>query len=348
MKPLFFFLCMTTITAYAQRHGHADRIHIDSRILRDNLVNANSSRVVNVYVPHGYQNSDKRYPVVYYFHNIFFSSDRLFKETPLLDRIDAAIDHDVVDEFILVAADFSTAQMGSFYENSGTSGRWLDFITEELVPFIDKQYRTIPQADARAAVGDFMGGRGALKLGMSYAHLFGVVYAMHPVGTGNGYSPWTLLDIDWPAVQHASTFSELAGKGRSQIFVAICQAFLPNEKHPPFYCDFFIDLTPSPVVNPTRMTSAKKAFHLEETLNDCLGNLKSLRGLAFDWGRFDPNQDHVYSNQAFSRKLTDLGIAHQAEEYNGGPFDKNWTVDGRFYTRVLPFVQAHLKFQEKP
>ena len=46
-------------------------------------------------------------------------------------------------------------------------------------------------------------------------------------------------------------------------------------------------------------------------------NLKSLRGLKFDWARNDGNQDHVYSNQAFTHKLNEFGIAHEAEEYNG-------------------------------
>ena len=349
MRPLFFIaLYMLAIAASAQQIKRLERLQLESQVLRDNLLHINNARTVNVYLPPGYETSNRSYPVVYYFHNLLFTADRLVTETPILQLIDRATEKHVVDGFILVAADFSSPAMGSFYENSRTSGRWLDFISEELVPFVDKRFRTIRHRDARAAVGDFMGARGALKLGMSYANLFGVVYAMHPVATGTGYLPWSTLEVDWNAIATASSFAELAGKGRTQIFVAICQAFLPNSMRPPFYCDYFFDTSQQPpVLNPSRILDAKKGFHLEETLVESIKNLQSLKGLAFDWGRFDPTQDHIYSNQAFSRKLTDLGIAHEAEEYNGGPSDKTWTNDGRFYSRVLPFLQSHLMFTER-
>jgi hypothetical protein len=72
-----------------------------------------------------------------------------------------------------------------------------------------------------------------------------------------------------------------------------------------------------------------------------------MRGIAFDWGRFDSNPDHVYANQAFSKKLRDQGIEHEAEEYNGDPFSKNWIEQGRVYARMLPFFARHLVFEEE-
>jgi hypothetical protein len=53
----------------------------------------------------------------------------------------------------------------------------------------------------------------------------------------------------------------------------------------------------------------------------------------------------VLSNQAFSRRLEDLGIEHEAEEYRGDPWNRTWTPDGRFYTRLLPFMARHLAFE---
>lgn len=99
-----------------------------------------------------------------------------------------------------------------------------------------------------------------------------------------------------------------------------------------------------PTLNPEKVAKAKKGLHLEETLDESVANLCSLRGLAFDWGRFDPIQDHVYANQAFSRKLENLGIKHEAEEYRDNPRNRNWTGNGRFYGRVLPFLARHLVF----
>jgi hypothetical protein len=47
-------------------------------------------------------------------------------------------------------------------------------------------------------------------------------------------------------------------------------------------------------------------------------------------------------------RLDDLGIEHRAEEFNGKPFDKLYTDDGRFYTRVIPFLNQHLSFTNVP
>ena len=76
-------------------------------------------------------------------------------------------------------------------------------------------------------------------------------------------------------------------------------------------------------------------------------NLKSLRGLLFDWVRKDANQYHVYANQALTHKLNEFGIAHEAEEYNGNWGGGNWGGDGRVATEVLPFFARTLVFESK-
>jgi S-formylglutathione hydrolase FrmB len=221
------------------------------------------------------------------------------------------------------------------------SGRWLDFITTELVPFIDNKFRTLRHRDSRAVASHFMGGRGALKLAMTHSEIFSVVYALHPVATGNGYMPWVNLQMDWKKIYSAKTFDEVDSK----IFVAVSQAFLPNLNRPPFYCDFFRDhINGEFKLNINNVNKAKAGFHLEETLEESATNLKTMRGIAFDWARFDSNQDHVYANQTFSRKLKDQGVEHEAEEYNGDPWSQNWTENGRVYSRMLPFLARHLVF----
>ncbi len=265
---------------------------------------------------------------------------------PLIERAWAS---GVVKDFILVAADYSTATTGSIYENSPVSGRWLDFTTNELVPFIDSQFRTIPNRNSRAIAGDFFGGRGALKLAMIHPGIFSVVYALHPVGTGMGLLPWISLDgIDYKKMIEAKSPADLNGTGRTPIFLAICQAFLPNLSRPPLYCDFLYELQNDvPVMNSTNIQKAKAGFHLEESINEAADNLKTMWGIAFDWGRFDPNQDHVAANRILSRRLEDLGVEHEAEEYRGDPFNRVWTDDGRFYSRLLPFLAKHLVFDAK-
>jgi hypothetical protein len=182
---------------------------------------------------------------------------------------------------------------------------------------------------------------------MVKADVFSVAYAMHPVATGSGDLPWLGMEIDWTRMHAAKSYAELGGLGRTQIFWAIHQAFAPNVSRPPCFCDFYTEMKDGvPRLNPDRVRAMKKAFVLDETLAEAAPALRTMRGVAFDWGRFDTTQAHVISNRQFSRLLEDAGVEHEAEEYRGDPWNRTWTDDGRFAARVLPFLQRHLLGKE--
>lgn len=344
---LFFVACFRVADATEPSRGTVVTEQLASGILRENLTGLDPVRTVKVYLPPGYAESGRAYPVVYFCHSLNWSAEQVFADGNMARRLERAFAAGVTREFILVAADYTTPTMGSLYENSPVTGRWLEFTARELVPFIDGKFRTLPHRDSRAVVGDFMGGRGALRLAMGHAALFGTAYALHPVATGAGYLPVSYLDVDWGRIHQAKTYAELAGPGRSQIFLMISQAFLPNPARPPFYCDFPVELeNGEPRLHPANNRRMQRGFHLDEMLDDHAADLRTLRGLAFDWGRYDPTSAHVLSNQAFARKLADLGIPHEAEEFSGNPWDQYWGEDGRFATRVLPFLGRHLVFQK--
>lgn len=319
---------------------------ITSEILRDNRIGINPQRSISVYLPPGYHESTKSYPVIYYFHNINWSNERMFAEgntvQPIFDR---AVTGGRIGEFILVAANYSSPTMGSWYENSATSGRWLDYTIREVLPYIESHFRTIRHRDSRGLAGDFLGGYGALKFAMLYPDLFSVVYALHPVGTGMGLMP-TRSMVDWPRLHRAQSFADLWGDHYAPGFVAMSQAYLPNPNRPPFYCDFIVEMeNGKPVYKPENLKKLQAQFHLDELLPVYADNLRKMRGIAFDWGRYDQTQGHVHSNQAFTRKLDQLEIEHIAEEYNGGPYDKTWIEHGRVEDNMLPFFARHLVFE---
>jgi len=338
-----FYLFAAENKAQTIQHGRVVTEHLVSDVLKENKIGIDVNRTVKIYLPPGYASSHKSYPVVYLFHSMSESAARVFENNQMITLMERGFANKVVNEFILVAGDFSSPTIGSLYENSPVSGRWIDFTVNELVPFIDSRFRTIKNRDSRAVMGNFFGGHGALKLAMTHAELFSVAYALHPVAMGNGHLPWSIFPMDWKKTFAAKTFDDVGSK----IFVAVCQAYLPNVNRPPFYCDFFMepDADGNPKIIPDKLQKAKAGFHLDESLNESAANLRTLRGLALDWGRFDANQDHVFANQTFCRKLKDLAITHEAEEYSGDPWNIVWTDNGRFYTRVLPFFSSHLVFE---
>ena len=109
--------------------------------------------------------------------------------------------------------------------------------------------------------------------------------------------------------------------------------------------DFFTEMENGiPKTHLENLRTGQKGFHLDESLDEYAANLRQMRGLGIEWGRYDPTFAHVQSNRLFSRLLDDRGIEHEAEEFRGGVWDKTWTDDGRFYTRVIPFLDRHLEF----
>lgn len=269
----------------------------------------------------------------------------MFENGVVRQRFDEAITRGAIQDFILVAADFTTPHVGTFFGNAESTGRWLDFIVEELVPFIDRTYRTIPKRESRGLMGENIGAHAALKLAMMYPELADSVYALHPFGTGSGIIPMTADGRqDWRKMNRATSWEDLEGDGVSMVFIAMAQAYLPNPDRPPFYCDWVMELKGDDlVINEEHARNLHAGFFLDHLLPKYATNLKKVSGIKMDWGRYDPVQSHVYSNQAFTRKLDEYGVKHEAEEYGGAQWDKTWIEHGRVAMDVMPFFNRFLK-----
>jgi pimeloyl-ACP methyl ester carboxylesterase len=325
-----------------------DTFNIDSASLKHTILPLDSKRHVTVYLPDGYTQSDHKYPVIYYFHSFFWSDKQMFQDGVVKDLLDRSIKSGRIQPFILVAADFSDQRIGSFYGNSEVSGRWLDFIIQELVPTIDERYRTLPDRRSRVAAGEMIGGYAAIKLAMLYPQHFGHVYALHPVGTGTGLSPMSERP-DWQVIHQASSFDEVTDAGNifSTVFTAMAQAYAPNPNKPPLFADFMQEEVDGKLVkNQVTIQHLQQAFLLDRLLHKHHAQLRQVESLMFDWGRYDPNYDHIHANRAFTLLLDEYGIEHSAEEYRGNTYDQNWVPGGRVEGNMLPFLNAHLRFSK--
>ncbi|HEY6329334.1 MAG TPA: alpha/beta hydrolase-fold protein [Blastocatellia bacterium] len=305
------------------------------------------NRRMVVYLPPGYESSSERYPAIYFLPNPMEGSYRLaFDRKNAQSLFDQAIAAGVIGKFILVCVDMATPLGSSWYVNSPVTGDWEDFMVQELVPYIDASFRTLPNRESRGIAGVFMGGYGAIRFGMKYPRVFGSVYAMHPVGTGSGILVMYSRP-NWDLLANAKSLDDLKGDTLTTIFMSIFQSHLPNPEKAPLFVDLPAHKNGNQLVIDSALTDRlRNNFFLESMIPGYAENLKSLRGFKFDWARNDPNQDHVYSNQAFTHKLNEFGIAHEAEEYNGMWTEPNWGLEGRIYTEVLPFFQRYLVFTE--
>jgi len=349
--PTLFAVMLTCLTS-APARAAAPKSQIIVRELRSeaiahNKIGIDPQRHFLVYLPADYdESSPQRYPVIYFLPNPFQDNYRFdFDHHDAQNLFDRAITSGVITKFILVTVDMTTPIGTSWSANSSVTGNWEDFMIQELVPYIDANFKTLPSRDSRGITGIFIGGYGAIRFGMRHSDVFGSVYAMHPVGTGTGVSVSMMLP-DWNILANAKSMDDVKKDFRTQIFTTMFQAFLPNPDKPPLYIDLLARREGDRLLIDTKlMDRFRNNFYLETMIPQYADNLKSLRGFKFDWSRLDGNYDHIWANQNLTRKLNEFGVPHEAEEFNGPPSgDADWGVDGRFYSEVLPFFQKHLVF----
>lgn len=123
-----------------------------------------------IYLPPSYdakKSSAKQFPVVYYLHGGRPGSET--KSIRLTAHIDKAMQQGDVPEMIYVfvnggkVSHYNTPQFDSFGE---------DVFVEELIPHIDKTYRTIAKRESRGLEGFSQGGRGTTRIMFKHPDLF--------------------------------------------------------------------------------------------------------------------------------------------------------------------------------
>lgn len=333
-----FTLCLlaqeSTATNTVAR-GNVEQHVLKSQALAENRIDLLTNRRISVYLPANYD-KNKRYPVIY-----FLPFDKqLLEDKKVPALFDLAISKGQIREFIFVSGDFEIPGTINFYGNGSTTGFWIKYINEELVPFIDQRYSTIRSPAGRSIAGHFLGGYAAFRSAMLYPNMWGSLFALHPVATDTGEKSMLYVP-DWKEIHSATSYADLKAP-YSNPFVAMAQAHLPNPRNPPFYADFIVDVVDGELVpNLSAIRKLKSTFHLADQLPQYAENLQQLRGIKFVWGRNDANQAHVYGARKFSLLLENFGIEHEADEHRGNGWGYEFTTQGHIYRDMLPFFDTH-------
>ncbi len=345
---VFALLILSLQTFSFAQKGKLLREIVHGRFLENTVTNENPDRNVSIYLPPGYENSaNKRYPILYLLHGITDTDETWTKAwqqdndgyATLQDVMDRGISEGKFGEMIVVIPDQKTNWFGSFYVNSSVTGSWDDWTSKELIKHIDGKYRTITKAENRAIAGHSMGGYGAITLAMKHPEIFSVAYGMNPAIIDWGGD----LTIDTPAfefVLNAKSFEEVGNTGEIYNIgvITLAQAFSPNPDNPPFYCDFPFKKVDGKLV-PNDKAFDKWAEHSPiNMVKKYRQNLMKLRGLRFDSGYEDEFRLIPVNSRRLSSELTNNGIEHIFEEYNGDHRNRMWGKDGRLRTEVLPYI----------
>ena len=351
----------------------------DSRVLAGNPLGDPHVRKLAVWLPPGYDQGvargsrggrGRRYPVL--FDLVGFTGSghahlnwRPFDEN-VPERAARLIHEKKMGPCIVVFPDCFTCLGGNQYVNSPAIGRYADYLTRELIPHVDREFRTLAAREHRGCFGKSSGGYGAIIHGMKYAQHWGAI-ADH---SGDAYFDFCYLP-DWPR-----TLNELdryrkprrrpgrqavrprrgdgTDDGRIRRFLeavwskeklndaevhtlmelAMAATYDPDPRAPcgirvPFDCDTG-ELLP-------RRWAKWLAHDPIRLVGRYARNLRTLAGIYVDCGWRDQYHLH-YGARILSRELAAHGIRHTYEEFD----DTHSSIDYRMDVS-LPFLYRALK-----
>lgn len=320
--------------------GRVETPWIESRVLKGNLPGDQTTRMLPIYLPPDYDASSMRYPVMYVLSGHGSSGPHMLNSSPwgesFPERLDRLIVDGLVPKVIAVMPDCWTIFGGAQYLNSSALGRYEDYLIEEIVPYVDRSYRTFASRDHRGITGKSSGGYGAMVQSMRHPEVFGAL-ASH---SGDIYFEFGLLpDL-------AKLHANLLRLGGLENYISQIPTFRPKD-HNPFFSvlgmlcygaayapnptaprgfDFPVDMETGALIDdvwqrwlawdPVRMIDRPE--YLEA--------FRCMRYLYFDCGLWD-DLNFAPGTRVLSRKLTAAGIAHDCEFFPDGHLDVSYRYD---------------------
>ncbi len=349
--------------------GRIIELEHHSHVLADNPLGDPHVRVLPVWLPAQYdqpRNKARRFPVLFDLAG-FTSSGRAhvnwknFGEN-VAERAARLIHEKRMAPAIIVFPDCFTAMGGNQYINSSAIGRYADYLVRELVPFVDREFRTLASREQRGCFGHSSGGYGAIVHGMKYPKVWGAV-ANH---SGDAYFDFVYRNA-WP--QTLDVLARHARPRREEGPINVlarqraCAEGLDDGRVQRFLESFWVGIKPNAIdtlmnvcmaasydPDPKAPNGFRLPFNLEtgeliaarwknwlkhDPINMVarhLNALRSLKGLYIDCGWSDQYYIH-YGTRILSKRLALHGIRHVYEEFN----DNHSSIDYRL-DHSLPFL----------
>ena len=319
--------------------GKLERVKVHGKSLEGNLMGESAEPEVSIYLPPSYATErNRRYPVVYLLHGYtgtdlgYFGTQGARFLPAIAERVYGA---GAAREMILVMPNGMNAYGGSMYSNSVTTGDWEGYIAEDVVAYMDKNYRTIATRDGRGLAGHSMGGYGTIRIGMKRPDVFSAIYALSSCCLNEGSVRGGRAGQP-SAAEAIKTPEEARGNRGAQGDLARAAAWAPNPTNPPLYLDL-----PRKNGEVVPAVAVKWAANSPVAMLDqYVPNLKKLKAIALDIGLQD---NLIGGNRLLVDGFTRFGIAHTFETYEG---DHGNRIPQRLEEKVLPFFSKNLSFDQ--
>ena len=168
MKQIIFFIAFLGFLSAGSSFGQTGKVYdnltLPSKILK-------SERKFAIYLPPDYETSGRSYPVLYLLHGSGDDQTGWVQFGEVLTIADKAIANGTATPMIIIMPDADTGRRGYFNDVKG-DWNYEDFFFKELIPYVEKKYRTKTDKRGRAISGLSMGGGGTLMYALHHPELF--------------------------------------------------------------------------------------------------------------------------------------------------------------------------------
>jgi S-formylglutathione hydrolase FrmB len=167
--------------------GRFERQTVRSRVLEGNPLGDPHERPLWVYLPPGCgDDPGRRYPSIYLLQGYTGQVDMWWNRPALRPTVPELVDELFAGSgetgagappppAIVVFVDCWTSLGGSQFLNSSGTGRYLDYLCDEVVAFVDQRYPTLAAREHRGVTGKSSGGYGAMVAPMLRPDVFGAL-----------------------------------------------------------------------------------------------------------------------------------------------------------------------------
>lgn len=162
LSLILFLICSTFLLA--QTGIVKDNLIVPSKIL-------NMDRKFAVYLPPDYETSSRSYPVLYLLHGFGDDQTGWVQFGEVLTIADEAIKSGEATAMVIIMPDANTGKRGYVNDAKG-EWRYEDFFFQELMPYVEKEFRIKSDKRFRAIAGLSMGGEGTFIYALHHPELF--------------------------------------------------------------------------------------------------------------------------------------------------------------------------------
>ena len=166
----------------ANKRGSVSHVWYDSELLGIN-------RRMTVYTPYGYETSKKtKYPVLYLLHGGGGDEEAWTSMGRTAQILDNLIEKGLAEPMIVVMPNGNPGQQAACtlnlpakdisYRDPAYANAYVTSLVQEIIPFVEKNYRAIPKKEARAIAGLSMGGGHTTSATMLFPGVFDYICPM--------------------------------------------------------------------------------------------------------------------------------------------------------------------------